>query len=65
MDRATVTYLIAGTVRHKTITGPHLNIQMRRDATLVQISPTFGDPPTRIHLFRWAEHIDIERDPDD
>lgn len=68
MDRATVTYQVAGTVLNKIIEGGHVSVQMilQRDppaghVTVVNVSARLGAPITRAHLFAHADHVEVER----
>lgn len=60
-DRATITYQLDGTTRHLTVEGDHLAVQMP-DATSVTVSQ--GGRVVRAHLFRVADHVEIERGVD-
>lgn len=56
-------YQVDGTTRVVQLSGGHVSVQMP-DATVVTISDRFGVSPSRVHLFRRAEYVDVERGTD-
>ncbi len=62
MDKATVTYLLDGTT--KVITGGYITTQLGPHSTIVHVSDRLGGQVSRVHLFRRAEHVAVERGVD-
>lgn len=60
-DKAVITYQVAGTTKHLNVDGGHVSIQMP-DCTIVEVSDVLGGPVSRVHMFRHADHVEVERD---
>lgn len=61
IDKATVVYQIDGATKTMIVEGGHVSIQMGPHFTIVQVAERFGAEVNRVHMFRCAEYVDVER----